>query len=647
MDKDEIRKQLLNELTVLQKEFNIPQAEIDRAVLQFEDLIPLLKDKDNLLEQLADDILDSVKYRANIGFPDTIPDDMIVENIPNQPNLDKVESDELEKIFGDEKLNPDYDPELGRKGVIGEDYIAKYAEDFAEFTDGRITSLPDNHIFVFGSNTAGRHGKGAALDARNNFGAIPGQGYGLQGQSFGIPTKDGNLNVLDNAQIKKYVDRFLEFAKSNPNKTFVVTAIGTGLAGKNPDEIAAMFSDVPKNVILSQKFSGGQGGSLGAAKLNDPNIFPEKLDELYDENVHTDFKRNILDQLDYEGKKVLSFFNEHPVVKEAQLNGESVLLGLYKFFGPKFLEKYDNIKNMNAGTKVVLGATKFATKRTYGIGKFLLNTLRALDPVGEGIELASKIATKTGLAKSGGAVSKYGTKAGSNLLYELKNQIVWQTAAAVIAGVENGAMAFNSVLDKYGLFPQALKDAGVEVVPYQDVMKEAANNYRYWQSKYWQASKTTSLMYMLDTAIPSVFTGQSMPTRFQKGLTGAMLPPVLNEKTLGDLKLSAEDREFWNIVSGWDVTDTRAKQDKWYHILPGFSLNSNWLQNEMEQTGTLFEPSYYSQVENPNLNEYQQDNHVSVYNRLEKLINRFGKDIEPIGKEAIDYYDNVLKGVDE
>lgn len=599
MNKDEIRKKLLEELTALQKAYDIPQIEIDKAVLQFEDLIPLLEDKSNLLEQLADDLVDNIAQRANIGIPDTIPDDMIIENIAQEETTNKT--------F-----------EVSTKG---DDFGKQFSALNATFKEGPYAGRTIEDVWQNEIKKSGKRqgpGPGSILEPGN-----------FQ-QSKDEYQKLWQMWADENPELIKQL-------KDKVNEGYTLVDSYAGDPNKTVNQAEALTNIINKPT----------GGSLGAAKLNDPNIFPEKLDELYDENVHTDFKRNILDQLDYEGKKVLSFFNEHPVVKEAQLNGESVLLGLYKYFGPKFLEKYDNIKNMNAGTKVVLGATKFATKRTYGIGKFLINTLRALDPVGEGIELASKIATKTGVAKTGGVVSKYGTKAGSNLFYELKNQIVWQTAAAVIAGVENGAMAFNSVLDKYGLFPQALKDAGVEIVPYQDVMKEAANNYRYWQSKYWQASKTTSLMYMLDTAIPSVFTGQSMPTRFQKGLTGAMLPPVFNEKTLTGLKLSAEDREFWNIVSGWDVTDTRAKQDKWYHILPGFSLNSNWLQNEMEQTGTLFQPSYYSQVENPNLNEYQQDNHVSVYNRLEKLINRFGKDIEPIAKQSIEYYDTVLKGIDE
>ena len=162
-------------------------------------------------------------------------------------------------------------------GSVG---AAKFTDDFFDPNAGKITSLPDNHIFVFGSNEAGRHGKGAALDAVNNFGAETGKGFGLQGQSFAIPTKDGNLNVLDNKQIQNYVNQFLEFAKQNPDKTFVFTDIGTGLAGKDSSEIASMLSNKTDNVIISKNFNNKLGGgSLGAAKLNDTNVFDTMIEE--------------------------------------------------------------------------------------------------------------------------------------------------------------------------------------------------------------------------------------------------------------------------------------------------------------------------------------------------------------------------------
>ena len=86
-------------------------------------------------------------------------------------------------------------------------------------------------IFVFGSNLAGRHGKGAALHARQNCGAIYGQGEGLQGQSYAIPTKDARLRTLPLGIIAVHINNFILFARSRPDLEFEVTRIGCGLAG--------------------------------------------------------------------------------------------------------------------------------------------------------------------------------------------------------------------------------------------------------------------------------------------------------------------------------------------------------------------------------------------------------------------------------
>lgn len=115
-------------------------------------------------------------------------------------------------------------------------------------------------IFVFGSNLAGRHGKGAALFARKNHGAILGQGRGLQGTSYAIPTKDYNLKTLPLNEISFYVHSFLLFAKDNSDMIFNVTAIGCGLAGYSPIDIAPMFKGCPENVRLPREFQQVIGG---------------------------------------------------------------------------------------------------------------------------------------------------------------------------------------------------------------------------------------------------------------------------------------------------------------------------------------------------------------------------------------------------
>jgi hypothetical protein len=110
-------------------------------------------------------------------------------------------------------------------------------------------------IFVFGSNLAGVHGAGAAAFAVKEKGAIWSQGVGLQGNSYGIPTKDYNIQTLPLERVKYFVDQFIEFAEKNPEMTFEVTAIGCGLAGFTAEQIAPLFSKSPQNCTLPEQFA--------------------------------------------------------------------------------------------------------------------------------------------------------------------------------------------------------------------------------------------------------------------------------------------------------------------------------------------------------------------------------------------------------
>lgn len=92
-------------------------------------------------------------------------------------------------------------------------------------------------VFVFGSNLAGRHGKGAALEAVKHWGAEYGTGEGLQGNSYAIPTKDENLKTLPKEDISQGYYKFAKFAASNPDIQFLVTPAGSGLAGYDLEEI--------------------------------------------------------------------------------------------------------------------------------------------------------------------------------------------------------------------------------------------------------------------------------------------------------------------------------------------------------------------------------------------------------------------------
>lgn len=113
-----------------------------------------------------------------------------------------------------------------------------------------ITTLQPNDI-QFGSNLSGMHGGGAARLAYQKFEAIWGQGVGLQGQSYGIPTMQGGVDT-----IKPYVDEFIEFAKTHPQLKFLVTEIGCGIAGFSVEEIAPLFKQAieVENIYLPERF---------------------------------------------------------------------------------------------------------------------------------------------------------------------------------------------------------------------------------------------------------------------------------------------------------------------------------------------------------------------------------------------------------
>ena len=116
-----------------------------------------------------------------------------------------------------------------------------------------ITKLPDGHYFVFGSNEAGRHGKGAALTAKNCFGAVYGQGEGEQGRSYGITTKDASLRSLSLDEIRENVRIFLQHAINHPHKQWAVSRIGCGLAGYRDEQIAPMFKGHSQNIYLLEE----------------------------------------------------------------------------------------------------------------------------------------------------------------------------------------------------------------------------------------------------------------------------------------------------------------------------------------------------------------------------------------------------------
>lgn len=150
----------------------------------------------------------------------------------------------------------EYYKKIRRQKLYGE--AIDFEEDFfaekqalTRVTPNWIEDLQEGQIFVFGSNEAGHHDGGAARIALEKFGAAYGQGRGLQGRSYAIPTMAGSLGA-----IARDVDEFIMFADSHPDLTFLVTRIGCGIAGWRDEDIAPLFAraySLP-NVYLPAEF---------------------------------------------------------------------------------------------------------------------------------------------------------------------------------------------------------------------------------------------------------------------------------------------------------------------------------------------------------------------------------------------------------
>lgn len=141
-----------------------------------------------------------------------------------------------------------------------------------EYTPDAIDSLKSDEVFVFGSNLHGHHGGGAARAARKKFGAIWGQGVGLQGQSYAIPTMQGGVET-----IKPYVDQFIDFAREHTELFFYVTRIGCGIAGFKDSDIAPLFKDAMDvhNICLPESFIKENNSSIS------PTVPQELLTMMY------------------------------------------------------------------------------------------------------------------------------------------------------------------------------------------------------------------------------------------------------------------------------------------------------------------------------------------------------------------------------
>jgi hypothetical protein len=172
---------------------------------------------------------------------------------------DAISKIDPSKIVNTDKYLSDLLPEVNNPNKLPNN------ENNREYTPDNIQSLKPNEVFVFGSNAEGVHGKGAALLAKQKFGAIQGKSEGIQGQSYAIVTKK-NWRVEKSStlnEIGEGLADFFEYANNHPEKKFYMTKLGSSLAGYTIDEIKNQIKEVndanggnfiPDNVILPKEY---------------------------------------------------------------------------------------------------------------------------------------------------------------------------------------------------------------------------------------------------------------------------------------------------------------------------------------------------------------------------------------------------------
>ena len=186
---------------------------------------------------------DSEQTASGLGIRSTMDFQASVQGSAMMWNKMRSSSREYYKKVRRQKL-------YGEAIDFEEDFFAE-KQALTRVTPNWIEDLQEGQIFVFGSNDMGHHDGGAARIALEKFGAVYGQGRGLQGRSYAIPTMTGSL-----AAIAREVDEFIMFADSHPDLTFLVTRIGCGIAGWRDEDIAPLFAraySLP-NVYLPAEF---------------------------------------------------------------------------------------------------------------------------------------------------------------------------------------------------------------------------------------------------------------------------------------------------------------------------------------------------------------------------------------------------------
>ena len=223
---------------------HVPMSRVDRQIIMMM-LLRGFKGKEVAAQMGITPAAISQKYKK-------LKDDIIVpyfrENFDMDLDMPEV-LDERAIVFEETPMGASMPSPMPSIMLDRMDVSSEEPMEEKRHTPAFVTRLAPNEIFVFGSNLKGMHAGGAAYVALRKFGAVMGQGVGLQGQSYAIPTMQGGVET-----IRPYVDEFIEFAKMHQNHVFLVTRIGCGIAGFTDDDIAPLFSRARNmnNIVLPE-----------------------------------------------------------------------------------------------------------------------------------------------------------------------------------------------------------------------------------------------------------------------------------------------------------------------------------------------------------------------------------------------------------
>jgi len=218
----------------------------------------------------------------------------------------------LQSLNSDNKIGVDYNEQSWYEANLADEVsVADVVQDETTIINDKSNLLnknisyytgdikPDkNTVFVFGSNPEGRHGKGAAKIAKDSFGAKYGQGEGLQGNAYALPTKDLRIKKnkgfksISPEQIVENIQKMYDSAINNPGKTFKVAYRNTtqlSLNGYTGLEMIDLFNEagnIPSNVMFSEEW-------INTGKLTKENKPNEQLD-LFDDNITKEDKAKSL-----------------------------------------------------------------------------------------------------------------------------------------------------------------------------------------------------------------------------------------------------------------------------------------------------------------------------------------------------------------